>query len=525
MAGHHPDPIFQTHDERLAAIMQEQGGTFDFDSYNPYPGHEAYPNPWYSSDIAGDRAVSVNISDIRNASSEFDVSQDLLQAVVYLENAHGWYDAPAEWVGANNSSRPGNVNGEIWADLLDIDPESVRSDSTINIRLTAAILSEISARLENPTSAAVATLYNNMAADYLTGYGLTIEQYMELRPWETGLYGLSGEILDGLNNPENYLNQLANHCFLADTSIQMWPLEPSIKLRADGSYDEQLVLSKVYEKPICEIRVGDLVVSYDEAGRLKPSPVTRTMTNTATHILDFWGAGVTPGHAYYCADGKFKDQHVPLMDILRTDGAVMRTDGTKVRAATNCKVGSMGDMMIQAAATMQKTDGTWTEPKPGRVRFGTRITLPDGRDTSLMELAHEEGWKVSDDGYMVGQMVGEDGTIKERVFHFPYTYGEELPKSEDYILARSDVTLEEIYAAGEWEQIGTRMAAPANEMGLNIHPTSTLLQPSKSEPNIPPAFADRPDAPRLGQARPLSRKQRRAMAANGRKTVNSKAIH
>jgi len=287
------------------------------------------------------------------------------------------------------------------------------------------------------------------------------------------------------------------HCFLAETPIQMWPLDPSIKPRADGSYDEQLVLSKVWEKPISDICAGDLVVSYDNNGRIKPGAVTRTMTNAATHLLDFWNTGVTPGHAYYCADGKFKGQHVPLMDILRTDGAIMRADGTVIRAATNCEVGSMGDLMIHVSASLQNADGTWTEPKPGKVRFGTRIILPDGTHMSFMEMAADEGWKVSDDGYMVGSIQGEDGTLREQKFLFPYAYGETLPKPEDYILARSDVTLEAIYAAGEWEQIGTQMPAPANMIGLNTNHTSTLLRPSKLKPNIPPAFENHPDAPRL----------------------------
>lgn len=286
-----------------------------------------------------------------------------------------------------------------------------------------------------------------------------------------------------------------DHCFLADATVQMWPVDKTIKPSVDGIYDEQHVLSKVWVKPISDILVGDLVVSYDDKGRIKPAPVTRTMTNTATHLLDFWNTGVTPGHAYYCADGKFKDQHVPLMDILRTDGAIMLADGTMIRAATNCKVGSMGDMMIHASATLQNPDGTWTEPKPGKVRFGTRIILPDGRHMSFMEMAASEGWKVTDDGYMVGMMKGEDGTVEERAFHFPYSHGEELPKPEDYILARSKVSLEAIYAAGEWEQIGTRMPAPVGMVGLNTNHTSTLLQPSKPEPNLPPAFDNHPDAP------------------------------
>ncbi len=308
-----------------------------------------------------------------------------------------------------------------------------------------------------------------------------------------------------------------DHCFLGDTPIQMWPLDPMIKPRADGSYDEAFVLSKVWEKPISEIKVGDIVVAYDDKGRLGPKRVLRTMENRATHILDFWGTGVTPGHAYFCADGPNKGGHAPIMDILRMDGALMRADGTTYRAATNYDVGSMGDMMIHASATLQKPDGTWTEPKQGKVRFGTRIILPDGRHMSFMEMAASEGWRVSDDGYMVGMIKGENGEPQEQKFLFPYAYGEDLPKPEAYILARSKVTLEAIYAAGEWEQIGTRMPAPAGMVGLNTNHTSTLLQPSKPEPNIPPAFANHPDAPRRSEGRSMNRKQRKAMEAKQRK--------
>ena len=304
--------------------------------------------------------------------------------------------------------------------------------------------------------------------------------------WKSHLDFLS----DGTHNSDNP----GQHCFLEDSTVQMWPLDPSIKPRPDGSYDEQLVLSKVWYKRQDQMKAGDLVVSPDKLGRLQPGRVTRTMTNTATHILDFWGTGVTPGHAYNCADGPLKGGFAPLMDILRMDGALMRSDGTMFRSTTNCDVGTMGDMMIHAAATMQKPGGSWTEPKPGKLRFGTRITLPDGRDASLMELAHEEGWKVTDEGYMIGMMKGEDGKVEERVFHFPYRYGAELPEPEDYILKRSAVTLEDIYLANEWEQIGTRMPAPDSLSGFN--PNSNMKQ-AEPRPNIPPAFANRLDRPMI----------------------------
>ena len=307
----------------------------------------------------------------------------------------------------------------------------------------------------------------------------------------------------------------------------MWPLDPSIKPRADGSYDEPLVLSKMWHKPQIDIEVGDLVVAYDERGRLTPSPVLRTMRNQSTHILDFWSTGVTPGHAYYCADGPFKGQHVPILDILRTDGALMRVDGTVFRAATHCDLGSIGDRLVHATASMQKPDGSWTPKKRGQIRFGTRISTPDGKKSiSVMEIAGRQGWSLSDDGYMVGKIEGADGTVQEQKFPFPYTYADELPKPEDYILTRSQVTLEEIYRAGEWEQIGTRMPAPAGMEGLNTNHTSTLLQPSRPQPNIPPAFANRPDAPTVKKQRPahpsMNHKQRKAMEAKQRKAAKAR---
>lgn len=516
------DPIFQTHDERLRAILGNQPGTFGFDSQTPYPGHTAYPNPPYSLDLVGDNAVSVNLSDIASAAEEFGIDQNLVEAVVYMENAHGWYDVIKP---GNATARPGNINAEIWAELLDVDPELVHSDSTINIRLTAKILSEIQERLVDPTPAAIATLYNSLYADQISGYGLTIEKYMELRPWESpgALQKFLEVIGQGMLGPSPGGHFM--QCFLSDTLIQMWPLDASMQPRADGTYDEELVLSQVWEKPISEITPGDLVVSYDDKGRIRPGPVVSTMENQATHILDFWGTGTTPGHAYFCAGGRFKGQHVPLMDILRTDGAIMRADGTLVRATTNCEVDSMGDRMIHASASLQKRDGSWTKPKPGKVRFGTRIILPDGRHTSFMEMAASEGWRVSDDGYMIGMMEGEDGTPQEQKFLFPYAHGEDLPKPEDYILSRSDVTLEAIYAAGEWEQISTRMPAPDGMAGLNTNHTSTLLQPSKPEPNIPPAFASHPDVPCRSKDLPINRKQRKAMETKQRKAAKAKVLH
>ena len=139
---------------------------------------------------------------------------------------------------------------------------------------------------------------------------------------------------------------------------------------------------------------------------------------------------------------------------------------------------------------------------------------------------------MSKDGYMTGNITDKDGITREEKFAFPYTNAANLPKPEAYILTRSQVTLEAIYQASEWEQIGTRMPAPASMVGLNTNHTSTLLQPSKPRPNIPPAFANRLDVPnvksttqRPAQPSPspfMNRKQRKAMEAKPRKAANAR---
>lgn len=307
--------------------------------------------------------------------------------------------------------------------------------------------------------------------------GATFASRQDLLEWiaqtnyaviQNGLY-----IATGFGTPYQ-----TDHCFLADTLIRMWPLDPSIKPCADGRYDEELVLSKVWEKPISEVSVRDLVVSYNNNGNLQPGTVTRTFINNATHILDFWGIGITPGHATLCGEGEFKGQHVPIIDILRTDGAIMQSDGTLIRASTGHQVGSKADQFIHAIVGNQQPDGRIAIRSHAQVRLGTRVILDDERDVAIMDLIEAEGGTPTEDGYIQDQLGNK--------LPFWWNFTEDFPKPEDYILERSDVALEAIYLAGEWESIGTQLTAP-----IDLMPSKT----PKQTPNIPPAFADRPDAP------------------------------
>ena len=292
---------------------------------------------------------------------------------------------------------------------------------------------------------------------------------------------------------ETYGVVIPDHCFLPSTVITMWPRDPALRPCASGTYDEAQVRMGLWTKPISEIVAGDVVLSYDASGRLIPGPVMQTMVNRVAHVLDFWGTGVTPGHVYLCAEGRFEGQHVPLMDILRSDGAIMRADGTKIRAATGCDVGSKGDAFvwailpeaaegyeIVAPSEMPTGDDLLLHVSDARrIRMGARITLPDGRDISVLEVIKHNGGVVDEDGYITLP----DGMRTP----FLWTFSDALPAPEDYVLARSAVTLEAIYEADEWEQVAPAMPMP--------HRTAPVSSNADIMPNVPPAFADREDAP------------------------------
>ncbi|MEL6661003.1 MAG: hypothetical protein AAFR36_31420, partial [Bacteroidota bacterium] len=143
--------------------------------------------------------------------------------------------------------------------------------------------------------------------------------------------------------PDDYHNQ----CFGVGTSIDMWPLDLSLKPGPDEIYDQNEVRAKTWKKPIEEIKVGDTVVSFDDGGNMVPGYVPRTFQKDAKILLNFHGTRVTPGHVYYRADSKKSHKFETLIDILRDDGVIQHQDGTLIRAATNVPVDSPRDGFVK----------------------------------------------------------------------------------------------------------------------------------------------------------------------------------
>ncbi|WP_299960839.1 hypothetical protein [uncultured Roseobacter sp.] len=289
----------------------------------------------------------------------------------------------------------------------------------------------------------------DIAQEYIQNYSSILERML---PNNENLSGLRELIASG------QLDDPTNHCFAAGVPIDMWPLDPEFApdpTNPHKQYDQDAVRAKIWTKPIEQIEVGDIVVSFDENGKLVPGPVTRTFQNDSKILLDFHGTRVTPGHVYYRPDSKKSYKYETLIDVLRDDGVIQHQDGILIRAATNVPVGSPRDGFVRAITGTRRADGTVEQKDAGCIRLGTRVLVGSGKA--------RKSWAVADLIEAGGGVVGEDELIHVGDgpgMPFHWEFGDTLPKPEDFVLACSGTTLEDIYKAAEWESQGPRLPAP-----------------------------------------------------------------
>jgi hypothetical protein len=273
----------------------------------------------------------------------------------------------------------------------------------------------------------------------------------------------------------------------------MWPLDPEFAPDPNNpykQYDQDAVRAKVWKKPIHKIGVGDYVVSHDKNGNMVPGYVPRIMTNDAKILLDFHGTRVTPGHVYYRPDSKRADKYETLIDVLRDDGMIEDRDGVQLRAATNVPVDGPLDRFVQAVTGALRPDGNVDVKEQGRIRLGTRFivrTDKTRKDYSVADLIEAGGGVVGDDELI---RVGDGPGIP-----FHWDFDDSLPKPEDFVLAASGTTLEDIYKAAEWESQGPRLPAPMVLDGGPVQPLKGA-ELSVLPRNEPLNLGDAPDEPK-----------------------------
>lgn len=91
------------------------------------------------------------------------------------------------------------------------------------------------------------------------------------------------------------------------------------------SSNAEITLTDLSTKKICDISVGDKVLSFSSSGALVPGLVTQLLSNvTDTWLLLSNGSVVTPGHHYLRPDGSFAE----IQDIVADDGRIVEADGS-----------------------------------------------------------------------------------------------------------------------------------------------------------------------------------------------------
>ncbi len=312
----------------------------------------------------------------------------------------------------------------------------------------------------------------------------------EVRNFAENQYDAFKLIIEAASDQDSYkaLFKLfgLEECFGPEVLIDMWPLNPEFApdpTNSNKTYDQSTVRKMIWRKPISDVRAGDWVVSFDKDNSLVPGYVPRTKSSDVKILLDYFGTKVTPGHVYYRADSEKPSNFEPLLDILCADGVIQKQDGSLFRAATNVPIGDSRDEFVVAVAGTLSSNGSIDVNERGRIRLGTRFLIFDGigyRSFDVADLIFAAGGTV-DNNELV--RFGSDEALP-----FHWDFSPSLPKPEDFVLACSGTTLEEIERASVWERYEpnpsiTDILRPSNQVSSAEGPRNTPLKVTHNSPS------------------------------------------
>jgi hypothetical protein len=163
--------------ERSRSIIDQTPGRIVVKESAKADGRE----PWHAVHSAGKAAIDLFDHLIREESARFRLDPSLVRAIMYVENAQGYYGKPLEGIGAK-SILPMNIRYDTWAKLG--FKESDFYNARMNIRAGILLIQGIQERLHHPTVSKLATLYNSLSKDTVTDYGARVAEVYQTRPWE-----------------------------------------------------------------------------------------------------------------------------------------------------------------------------------------------------------------------------------------------------------------------------------------------------------------------------------------------------
>jgi HK97 family phage portal protein len=179
-------PVINLEDDRRKSIVENTPALFEV-ADNPKEDGRKPPLEWHEENTVAENEKFI----VKEAKTQ-GVDPNLVRAIVYMETTHGYYDKFFELFDANSSILPMNVDVETWQGL-GYTREQLK-DPEINIRAGVTILRGIIDRIEDPTVAKVASLYNFLGREKINGYGARVENIYKERLWDP-----QPEVVEGFN--------------------------------------------------------------------------------------------------------------------------------------------------------------------------------------------------------------------------------------------------------------------------------------------------------------------------------------
>lgn len=180
-------PQIAGHDARHGNIIAGAPAMFSFSLGEP----DLELGKWQVHEWGGYGRDAVRTHDqdglIDEEAARIGLDPDLIRAIMYQENARGWYDVLADLVGEPSSVLPMNIQPDLWREL-GIDQVGAHDPRT-NIRAGAKLLRAIVDRVPDPTPAKIASIWNDGGRTRVSDFGARVGRTYLAKPWRTGQGG------------------------------------------------------------------------------------------------------------------------------------------------------------------------------------------------------------------------------------------------------------------------------------------------------------------------------------------------
>ncbi len=137
----------------------------------------------------GKRAIERYGRIVEEESLKVGVDADVVRAILYVENARGWYDWIAGVIPGLESpiAGPMGLNPHTWEGLAGLT-RSNAEDPRANIRAGVALIKELGDRISEPNTRKIAALYHDLGAVRVSevphGYAQRVDFVYRHKLWE-----------------------------------------------------------------------------------------------------------------------------------------------------------------------------------------------------------------------------------------------------------------------------------------------------------------------------------------------------